>query len=382
MSYTTRCPACGTTFRVVPDQLKISDGWVRCGHCADVFDATLYLEQWVPPAPVAPPAVEQDVSADTEPMGLPASPDAGAPALARPDDAALAPVAGDADPAGEVAPPAPQADAGTPQRPPALADAGAPAALAPPPSPVSVPADAPSAPGDTVASDLPDPDGIDAFRAELSRHAAAAGRPTAQPDPLEAPATPPPPPLAFREPEAVVAEHEAGEPGFVRQARRQAFWRSPAMRLLLSVAGVLLGALLLAQWALHERDRLAVRHPALAPALTALCETLGCTIEAPRDIGAVVIDSSNLVRRLGNFYAFDLVIKNTADLPMAVPALELSLTDTRDQVIARRVFLPAELPGAPALLAAQGSVSLSLRLSIADVGPVSMAGYRALVFYP
>ncbi|MEZ5707015.1 MAG: zinc-ribbon domain-containing protein [Burkholderiaceae bacterium] len=35
MSFTTRCPACGTMFRVVPDQLKISDGWVR-GHCSDV----------------------------------------------------------------------------------------------------------------------------------------------------------------------------------------------------------------------------------------------------------------------------------------------------------------------------------------------------------
>ncbi|HEX5738645.1 MAG TPA: zinc-ribbon domain-containing protein, partial [Hydrogenophaga sp.] len=53
MSYTTRCPACGTMFRVVPDQLKISDGWVRCGHCADVFDATLHLETWVPPASAA-----------------------------------------------------------------------------------------------------------------------------------------------------------------------------------------------------------------------------------------------------------------------------------------------------------------------------------------
>ena len=40
MSLVTSCPACGTMFRVVPDQLKISEGWVRCGHCAEVFDAT------------------------------------------------------------------------------------------------------------------------------------------------------------------------------------------------------------------------------------------------------------------------------------------------------------------------------------------------------
>jgi len=56
MSFTTRCPTCGTMFRVVADQLKISEGWVRCGHCADVFDATLYLEAWggaKPPAPAS-----------------------------------------------------------------------------------------------------------------------------------------------------------------------------------------------------------------------------------------------------------------------------------------------------------------------------------------
>ena len=40
MSLITSCPACGTMFRVVPDQLKISEGWVRCGHCSEVFDAS------------------------------------------------------------------------------------------------------------------------------------------------------------------------------------------------------------------------------------------------------------------------------------------------------------------------------------------------------
>ncbi|MFD2452858.1 zinc-ribbon domain-containing protein [Ideonella paludis] len=39
MSLATRCPACSTTFKVVQDQLKISEGWVRCGHCQEVFNA-------------------------------------------------------------------------------------------------------------------------------------------------------------------------------------------------------------------------------------------------------------------------------------------------------------------------------------------------------
>ncbi len=35
----TRCSACGTVFRVVPDQLRVSEGWVRCGRCSEVFNA-------------------------------------------------------------------------------------------------------------------------------------------------------------------------------------------------------------------------------------------------------------------------------------------------------------------------------------------------------
>jgi predicted Zn finger-like uncharacterized protein len=39
MTLATRCPACGTSFRVVQDQLKVSEGWVRCGRCNEVFNA-------------------------------------------------------------------------------------------------------------------------------------------------------------------------------------------------------------------------------------------------------------------------------------------------------------------------------------------------------
>lgn len=44
MSLITRCPACTTMFKVVPDQLRVSDGWVRCGQCNEVFDANANLQ--------------------------------------------------------------------------------------------------------------------------------------------------------------------------------------------------------------------------------------------------------------------------------------------------------------------------------------------------
>ncbi len=437
MSYTTRCPACGTTFKVVRDQLKISDGWVRCGHCADVFDATLYLQEWVPPAPLV---VSDPVSAAEQPPHAPAG---------------QAHAAVPSDPHGEVFPPAPQPSAAPEVVQPTRAILDDEAVLVQSAGPeedvrdgVATRAEAPPADGDTVPADLPSPadaapqlephvptdvdvpppgaargawaaaeathlagPALDAapdaardaplsvgetsfvgasaaeardsdFHAELSRFAESAGR--SVPDAEDAPpaVSQAPAPSGLHGADAEQAVAVAAEPGFVRQARRQAFWRSPAVRVGLAVLAVLLGGLLGAQWAVHERDALAASHPELAPLLTQLCAPLGCELGPVRRIDAVVIDSSTLARRLGNFYAFDVVIKNTASIPVAVPALELSLTDTRDSVIARRVFLQNELPGAPALLPAQGSLPLNLRLSITDAGAVSMAGYRVLVFYP
>lgn len=52
MSLATRCTSCGTVFRVVQDQLKVSEGWVRCGRCASVFsalDGLFDLERDTPP---------------------------------------------------------------------------------------------------------------------------------------------------------------------------------------------------------------------------------------------------------------------------------------------------------------------------------------------
>ena len=39
MTLATSCPSCGTVFKVIEDQLKVSEGWVRCGHCHSVFNA-------------------------------------------------------------------------------------------------------------------------------------------------------------------------------------------------------------------------------------------------------------------------------------------------------------------------------------------------------
>ena len=60
MAMTTRCPQCGTTFKVVPDQLRVRNGLVRCGECATVFDGRACLIAQIPAGferPLAVPGV-------------------------------------------------------------------------------------------------------------------------------------------------------------------------------------------------------------------------------------------------------------------------------------------------------------------------------------
>ena len=49
----TKCPACGTLFRVTPEQLQVHQGQVRCGRCMTVFDGLVALTALPEPVPEA-----------------------------------------------------------------------------------------------------------------------------------------------------------------------------------------------------------------------------------------------------------------------------------------------------------------------------------------
>lgn len=355
-------------FRVVADQLKISEGWVRCGHCADVFDATLHLQPWT--ASDAENDTPEDMAeAVPEPMPPQASPpDAQDGVLdALPDDATAAVEPEDV----------PEHPSGEDERT---------LETLPPPDHLK------DAEPDEVESDFHDE--LERFAAGLGRLSTAHSINASAGSSVEAapaastmaaiPEAPAPRELDHDVEDAADSEQDEpiAEPGFVRQARRQAFWRRPAMRIALSLLALVLAALLAGQWAVQQRDRLAAWQPALQPLLQQACTHLGCSLAPVHRIDAIVIDSTSLVNRLGDFYSFDLVLKNTAAMALAVPALELSITDIGGSVIARRVFLPAEWPDAPAVLPALASVTVSFRLALAVGDTAPMAGYNALIFYP
>jgi predicted Zn finger-like uncharacterized protein len=326
MSLITCCPSCGTMFRVVPDQLRISEGWVRCGHCADVFDATAHMMD-PPPAALAPEGP------DTQP------------------------VIDDAPPA--VAPPVPAKARGAASRPAPLATA-------------------------TSAADSPDSRSLE--ESPLDRPFVFRRSDMGDVDDLPSVSPPVAPPARAGEawaPSSHLDEDAAiHQVSFMRHARRRAFWRRPAVRTFLGLALVGLGALLALQVAVQDRDRLAAAHPELRPALQQLCAAVGCTIGPPRQIEAIAIDSSAFNKLRGDAYRLSVTLRNQAPTPVAVPSIELTLTDSQDQPVLRRVLTPAELGASSPVIGAAAEWSANVTMAVAASGIGRVAGYRLLAFYP
>ena len=77
-------------------------------------------------------------------------------------------------------------------------------------------------------------------------------------------------------------------------------------------------------------------------------------------------------------------MRNAATEPLAMPAIELSLLDTQEQAVVRRVLTPNDY-GAPGVLAARAdrAASLPLTLSASEAAALPpIAGYRVEAFYP
>ena len=176
------------------------------------------------------------------------------------------------------------------------------------------------------------------------------------------------------------ASSASEEVSFVVAARRKAFWRKPAVR---AVLGIVLVAAMLAlamQVAVQERDRIVAMDARARPWLMQLCAPLQCEIAPRRQISDVVIDSSSFNKARGDSYQLTLAMKSKAHIPLAMPAVELTLTDAQDQPVLRRVLLPADM-GAPAELSALGEWSTSVSV-VVTTGGARVAGYRLLAFYP
>jgi len=343
MSLATRCSACGTVFRIVQDQLKVSEGWVRCGRCSEVFNALEGLfdlerdsrpESWMPTVPDAgdfgPPEREPTAPAQaqvpaTETAFVAGSSDGIDPAVAERFDQHLF---------------GPRRDA-APRR----------------------------------TGKLHERDQLEFADAQLEYDPFANSSSTADVELDELHAGTGAMPLESEQVEA------ANPPDFVQRADRAARWRSPRMRLLLALVALLLVGALAFQVAQHERDLIAARWPEARPTLDAWCERLGCRIEPLRRIDDISVESTALTRAgaAADVFKLAVTLRNRGELMLAMPSIDLTLTDSGGDLVARRALGPQDFRVAIATLAPGAEAPLQLTLS---AGSPRVSGYTVEIFYP
>lgn len=380
-------------FRVVPDQLRVSEGWVRCGRCAAVFDATQNMLESAQGGATAPTS-GTPVTTASGPYANTSGATHAAPAKPVPQ----APTAPQAAPA-PTAPTAPQAPtvtpAGTATPAHGLQSAGA----------LSTWNEADDDHDDWLDIPLTDPKTV-ILQTQEGDEPPATGAAPVMPVPWVAPATPTPEPvtpmttaatptpqagptasaatLVIASPADEVRREPEAAPSFLRhEDPPTSLWRRPATRAVLLVVLLALLLALGAQILLKERNRVAASAPALRPALHALCALAGCSVTPLRRIEAIVIDSSSFSRLRDDSYHLGFALRNTAAVDVAMPALELSLTDPQDQPVIRRVILPAEFGARTPALERDGlwNGSLAFTVQAADATR-RIVGYRLLAFYP
>lgn len=150
------------------------------------------------------------------------------------------------------------------------------------------------------------------------------------------------------------------------------------------LAAVLALCLAILQFGYHLRAELAVSQPDLRPLLESLCDLLDCDIPLPHKAELVSIEASDLHPdpQRKSMLVLAAALKNRAPFAQAYPHLELTLTDTQDQPILRKVLAPADylVPGTDerAGFAANGDLAVNLWIEALP----GASGYRLYLFYP
>jgi predicted Zn finger-like uncharacterized protein len=366
MALAASCPHCRALFRVVADQLKLRGGLVRCGACRHVFDA----------------------------IG----------SLSYVDDHALmqkraeAPIGGAALPGPAVV----AAPASRPQRPrEAVAPAPAKPAAPPGPRPLGVGRRPPPPPrGEEIRDELAVPTLFGVAEppfespAAVTPKAATSATPSnAVRGPIESQlaqagyrnvlVTPEtvPPGTATR-PQEEASELEA--PSFMpteTQVRQQRITRA------LAIACIPLSLLAAIQIGLAMRDDALEAWPSLRPTLMSACRLYACKVAWPAHAELLTIIGSELAAIPGtDVIELNAALRSRANFIMGLPALEVTLTDTLNRTIARKVFLPVDYlasSGEPSSRIDDGLApgsDLSVRL-VFEARGLNAAGFVLYPFY-
>ena len=340
-SLATRCTACGTVFKVVQDQLKVSKGWVRCGRCDTVFNALEELFELNGDTIIG--GVRQPAVRPTLP-GLPQQP--------RTD------VIDTKEASGQ-----PNSDIDDePQQAPADTHDEFSRSLFGPHR---------KNPDQTPSDLVKRRDRNEFADAQFDSDLMAEEDTLAPPDPSNAKSqTEYTPPLPSEE-----------TPAFVRHADRQARWKSPRARWLLSLASLFMVLTLGLQVTHHWRDRLAAEIPASTAYLARWCGWLNCQLETYRSIKDITVETSALNRlpQSNDTYRLSVTLRNRGHLSLRLPSVDLSVNDGAGQLLARRQLHPSDFQTPQDTVGSNSEMTLALVLK--SINP-RVNGYTIEVFYP
>ena len=435
MSMITKCPSCGTTFRVTPQQLQAQHGMVRCGRCAVVFDGFKSL------ATQADDSLRETAPANTVrhnelcEVDSPASPTvSGGPTdtLHPLDSASVQAPSADATAEHAVVAvvPAPVPLGVTPLTTP-VAENASPA----PANPASAPREASyetATPESPTIDFLLVPDNPEAAPPEVNHESAPAELPeidlllmpavdpqidsdrqaeAAPANPEIAPAvTSPAPPVddvvppadsgatetmpALPEPPAEQSEvlfkaeiPGAAQPAVVADAQARPadvrFEAAPLPRRRRGVMAFGIFILLLtlaAQGIYFYRGEIAANVPEARPYLNRLCEQLRCTVALPQQPRSISIEASDLQAidpANPGLIVLTTTLRNQAATVLGYPAIDVVLTNAKEHTVARRIFLPGEYLAAGKDVRAgfAPNAEMTIKLTI-DSGDLGAAGFR------
>jgi Protein of unknown function (DUF3426) len=160
----------------------------------------------------------------------------------------------------------------------------------------------------------------------------------------------------------------ADEPEFIRAAQSTP---PRGFSIVFSGGALLLLLLAAAQLAVLFRSDVMVQFPTARPALAQMCHVFGCKLDWPTQPDQLAVIGSELQSIAGtDVLELTAVIRNRAAYTQALPALEVTLSDTQNRPVARKVFSPADY------LAAAGEPSTRI-----DEGLAAGADMTIRVFF-
>jgi predicted Zn finger-like uncharacterized protein len=332
MSLATRCIACGTIFRVVQEQLKVSEGWVRCGRCDEIFNAIeglFDLERDAPPNWVSPHSTLSPPAAVVSANFI-------TPSTAPENEHEVIEL-GDEDRINSRFFQPEQEDVD-------------------------------KAPSHNIAQrdrvDFADARFNDDLLSQIDPH-------------ITAPTSLSGPPKKNRK-RSRSERKKNDTPQFLASAQRQALWQSTPIRVVLTSLSAFLLLALGLQIAFHFRDTIAAKWPTTRAGLSYMCQTLHCQLSLPRAIADITIESSTLSPSSSDTYRLTVVLRNRHTMMLATPWLDVAISDTQGQLIARRVLSTGDLRANPGLAP---SVDTPLQVFLSAKNQPIKA-YTVEIFYP